>query len=54
MTIVSEAYDGVKFADVIKIEEGKIRDHLEEVVRSSVQETLNGLLSVAWPSPRMA
>ena len=47
MSIVSENGDGVKcveFAEVIKIDEGKVRQHVEEVVRSSVEETLNGLL----------
>jgi putative transposase len=47
MTIVSEINDGVKcveFSEVIKIDEGKVRQHVEEVVRQSVEETLNGLL----------
>ena len=44
MTIVDEANDGVKFSEVIKIDEGKVRQHVAEVVRSSVEETLNGLL----------
>src|SRR5665647_11851 len=47
MTIVSEMNDGVKceeFSEVIKIDEGKVRQHVEEVVRQSVEETLNGLL----------
>jgi putative transposase len=44
MTIVSDLNDGVKFSEVIKIDEGKVREHVEEVVRSSVEATLNGLL----------
>jgi len=47
MSIVSETSDGVKcveFSEVIKIDEGKVRQHVEEVVRTSVEETLNGLL----------
>jgi putative transposase len=47
MTIVSEVNDGVKydeFSEVIKIDGGKVRQHVEEVVRQSVEETLNGLL----------
>ena len=47
MSIVSEINDGVKceeFAEVIKIDEKKVRQHVEEVVRQSVEETLNGLL----------
>ena len=47
MTIVSEMHDGVKceeFSEVIKIDEGKVRQHVEEVARQSVEETLNGLL----------
>ena len=30
--------------NVIQIDEQQIRSHVEEVVRSSVEETLNGLL----------
>jgi transposase-like protein len=30
--------------NVLKVDEGEIRAHLNEVVRSSVEETLNGLL----------
>jgi putative transposase len=47
MSIVDETNDGVKcveFAEVIKIDEGKVRQHVEEVVRQSVEQTLNGLL----------
>lgn len=47
MSIVSETSDGVKcveFSEVIRIDEGKVRQHVEEVVRQSVEETLNGLL----------
>jgi putative transposase len=47
MSIVSEVNDGVKgveFGEVIKIDEGKVRQHVEEVVRQSVEDTLNGLL----------
>ena len=44
MAIVSESNDGVKFSEVIRIDEGKVRQHVEEVVRKSVEETLNGLL----------
>ena len=34
----------MKFSDVIKIEEEKIRSHVDEVVRDSVESTLNELL----------
>ena len=44
MTIVQDQADGVKFSEVIRIDEGKVRQHVEEVVRTSVEETLNGLL----------
>ena len=44
MTIVDEERDGGKFSEVIRIDEGKVRQHVEEVVRASVEETLNGLL----------
>jgi putative transposase len=29
---------------VVQIDEGRIQQHLDEVVRSTVEETLNGLL----------
>jgi transposase-like protein len=53
MSIVSEISNGVKcddgvkcveFSEVIKIDEGKVRQHLDEVVRQSVEETLDRLL----------
>jgi transposase-like protein len=47
MSIVDETSDGgkcVEFTEVIKVDEGKVRQHLDEVVRQSVEETLNGLL----------
>jgi putative transposase len=47
MSIVDETSDGVKcveFTEVIKVDEGKVRQQVEEVVRQSVEETLNGLL----------
>jgi putative transposase len=31
-------------SQVIQIDEGKIREHLGEVVRSTVEETLNAML----------
>jgi transposase-like protein len=47
MSIVDDLNGGVKceeFSEVIRIDEGKVRQHVEEVVRASVEETLNGLL----------
>jgi transposase-like protein len=47
MSILDEKNDGVKYVElkeVIKIDEGKVREHLGEVVRETVEETLNGLL----------
>ena len=44
MSIVTDQSSGAKFSDVIKIEEEAIRSHVYEVVRESVEETLNGLL----------
>lgn len=44
MTIVSDLNDGVKVLEVIKVDETKVREHLDEVVRASVEQTLNGLL----------
>ena len=39
--------DQEKFAGVIRIDEQEVRSHVEEVVRKSVEETLNGLLDAA-------
>jgi len=47
MSIVDETNGGVKcveFDEIIKIDGGKVREHVGEVVRQSVEETLNGLL----------
>lgn len=44
MEIVSQAGSGENFAGVIRIEEGKIRSHVDQVVRETVEQTLNGLL----------
>ena len=44
MSIVTDQASGGEFSDVIKVEEEKIRSHVDEVVRESVEETLNGLL----------
>jgi putative transposase len=40
-----------KLSQVIQIDEGKIQEHLGEVVRSTVEETLNTMLDAeAVPS----
>ena len=44
MEIVPQAGSGENFAGVIRIEEDKIRLQVDEVVRETVEETLNGLL----------
>jgi putative transposase len=47
MSIVEETKGGVKCVEldeIIKIDGGKVREHVGEVVRQSVEETLNGLL----------
>ena len=36
--------EGAKLRQVIQIDEGKIQEHLGEVVRSTVEETLNAML----------
>jgi len=36
--------EAVKLSQVIQIDEGKIQEHLGEVVRSTVEETLNAML----------
>jgi putative transposase len=44
MEIVSQPGSGENFEGVIRIEEGKIRSHVDQVVRETVEQTLNGLL----------
>jgi putative transposase len=36
--------EAAKLSQVIQIDEGKIQEHLGEVVRSTVEETLNAML----------
>ena len=36
--------DSKKLGNVISINETEVKDHLGEIVRSTVEETLNGLL----------
>jgi transposase-like protein len=44
--VFEEAVDShkEKFDGVIRIEEGKIRSHVDEMVRSTVEQTLNAML----------
>jgi len=44
MDNVSGLASGANFEGVIKIEEEKIRSHVDQVVRETVEQTLNGLL----------
>jgi putative transposase len=44
MEMVSQSGSVENFAGVIRIEEGKIRSHVDQVVRETVEQTLNGLL----------
>ena len=44
MEMVSQSGSDENFAGVIRIEEGKIRSHVDQVVRETVEQTLNGLL----------
>jgi transposase-like protein len=44
MEIVSQSGSDKNLAGVIRIEEGKIRSHVDQVVRETVEQTLNGLL----------
>src|SRR5215831_18584220 len=43
---MSESDSTSPFGKVIQIDEGKIKEHLSEIVRGSVEETLNGLLDL--------
>src|SRR5262245_3637217 len=42
--VMKEEDEGKPMGQVIKIDEGRIRDHLDEMVRGTVEETLNALL----------
>jgi putative transposase len=44
MEIVTQSASGESFEGMIRIEEGKIRSHVDQVVRETVEQTLNGLL----------
>jgi putative transposase len=44
MEILSQSGNDENFEGVIRIEEGKIRSHVDQVVRETVEQTLNGLL----------
>ena len=44
MEMVSQSGSDENFDGVIRIEEGKIRSHVDQVVRETVEQTLNGLL----------
>jgi putative transposase len=41
---MKEENEGRPMGQVIKIDEGRIRDHLGEMVRGTVEETLNAML----------
>ena len=43
-TIDTNLVDEKEFSGVVRIEEGKIRSHVDELVRSTVEETLNSML----------
>jgi transposase-like protein len=43
MNVTEETIDRV-IPDVIRVDQEQVRSHLDEVVRSTVEETLNGLL----------
>lgn len=44
MTNVADETDARVIPDVIRIDQEQVRSHVDEVVRSTVEETLNGLL----------
>jgi hypothetical protein len=41
---IRKAEPGSRWGPVVQIDEGRIQVHLDEVVRSTVEETLNALL----------
>jgi transposase-like protein len=44
MTSVGQNPNEASFRDVIRVDEAQVRAHVDELVRASVEETLNGLL----------
>ena len=44
MTSVGQESNEATFRDVIRVDESQVRAHVDELVRASVEETLNGLL----------
>jgi hypothetical protein len=44
MTNVEHATKESSFQDVIRVDKGQVRAHVDELVRASVEQTLNGLL----------
>ncbi|MEY9233797.1 hypothetical protein ABIF68_002246 [Bradyrhizobium japonicum] len=44
--------DGSAMGQVIQIDEARIRDHLGEMVRGTVEETLNAMLEAEADQPR--
>lgn len=44
MTSVGQNPNEASFRDVIRVDEGQVQAHVDELVRSSVEQTLNGLL----------
>jgi len=47
MTNVEHATKEASFQDVIRIDEEQVRGHVDQVVRATVEETLNSLLDEA-------
>jgi hypothetical protein len=43
--------DEKPMGQVIQIDEARIRDHLGDMVRGTVEETLNAALEPAWSGP---
>src|SRR5262245_28301721 len=44
MNSVSDSAGNEKFNGVIRLDEGRVRSHVDQVVRESVEQTLNALL----------
>ena len=54
MTNVEHATKDASIPDVIRIDQDQVRSHVEEVVRSTVEETLNALLDAEADEDRFA
>src|SRR5262245_35991734 len=51
MTSVDNDVTADSFGEVIRVDEGQIKSHVDEIVRASVEQTLNALLDAEADAP---